>query len=72
VCIRGEWGVGKTYIWKSGLEKAQRAKNVGLHRYSYVSLFGVNSLKGNRNFPSRKTRRRRRQYERSLAQRRGV
>lgn len=44
LCIRGKWGVGKTYIWAKQLEEAQRTKAVKLPRYSYVSLFGVNSL----------------------------
>lgn len=44
LCIRGKWGVGKTYTWAKQLEAAQRANTVDLPRYSYVSLFGVNSL----------------------------
>jgi KAP family P-loop domain len=44
LCIRGKWGVGKTYTWAKELEVAQRANAVKLPRYSYVSLFGVNSL----------------------------
>jgi hypothetical protein len=44
LCIRGKWGVGKTYTWAKQLEAAQRANAVKRPRYSYVSLFGVNSL----------------------------
>jgi len=44
LCIRGKWGVGKTYTWAKQLEAAQQAKVVKRPRYSYVSLFGVNSL----------------------------
>ncbi|QFI65234.1 P-loop NTPase fold protein [Sinorhizobium alkalisoli] len=44
LCIRGRWGVGKTYTWTKRLEVAQKANKIGLARYSYVSLFGVNSL----------------------------
>jgi hypothetical protein len=44
LCIRGKWGVGKTYAWGKQLEAAQQTKTVKLARYSYVSLFGVNSL----------------------------
>jgi hypothetical protein len=44
ICIRGRWGVGKTYTWTKQLEEAQKAKAVKLPRYSYVSLFGVKSL----------------------------
>ena len=42
ICISGHWGVGKTYAWKRFLRDA--APNIELKRYSYVSLFGVNSL----------------------------
>jgi hypothetical protein len=44
LCIRGKWGVGKTYAWGKQLEAAQQSKTVKLKRYSYVSLFGINSL----------------------------
>jgi hypothetical protein len=44
LCIRGKWGVGKTYTWAKRLEEAQNSKKIGLQRYSYVSLFGVNTL----------------------------
>jgi hypothetical protein len=44
LCIRGKWGVGKTYNWTKRLGEAQQADRVGLPRYSYVSLFGINSL----------------------------
>ena len=44
LCIRGKWGVGKTYTWSKQLEAAQQAKAIKLPRYSYVSLFGINSL----------------------------
>src|SRR6266481_5973212 len=44
LCIRGKWGVGKTWTWAKALEAAQQSSAVGLPRYSYVSLFGVNSL----------------------------
>jgi len=42
--IKGEWGVGKTYSWKRFLSEANTANEVKLDRYSYVSLFGINSL----------------------------
>lgn len=42
--MRGKWGVGKTYTWSKALEAAHALKKVKLARYSYVSLFGVNSL----------------------------
>ena len=44
VCITGRWGVGKTYAWEHFLREAQEEGAVGLPRYSYVSLFGRNSL----------------------------
>jgi len=44
ICIRGKWGVGKTYAWTSHLESAHKKQAIALKRYSYVSLFGVNSL----------------------------
>lgn len=42
--LRGRWGVGKTYTWKKFLKEASDQKKIALERYSYVSLFGVNSL----------------------------
>ncbi|MGX4802066.1 P-loop NTPase fold protein [Bradyrhizobium guangdongense] len=44
LCITGEWGVGKTFTWHKLLDKLRSRKEVGLMRYSYVSLFGINSL----------------------------
>jgi hypothetical protein len=44
MAIKGEWGVGKTYSWKKFLKEAGFAKKINLERYSYVSLFGINSL----------------------------
>ncbi|WP_221986994.1 hypothetical protein [Rhizobium laguerreae] len=45
LCVRGNWGTGKTYTWNTALSVA--AKTVGAltsDRYAYVSLFGLNSL----------------------------
>lgn len=44
LCISGKWGVGKTYTWDTLLREAQNKKGIGFQRYSYVSLFGLNSL----------------------------
>src|SRR5579862_1313372 len=44
VAIRGKWGIGKTYAWKKMLREQKRLGKVKKQRYSYVSLFGVNSL----------------------------
>src|SRR3989344_9430678 len=44
LCIKGKWGVGKTFTWNRYLDEATRDGKVGLSNYSYVSLFGQNSL----------------------------
>lgn len=44
LCVRGEWGVGKTFTWQTMLDQAVAAKSIGLGRYAYASLFGINSL----------------------------
>ena len=46
LCITGDWGVGKTFNWQTTLDRLRTAKQVGLGRYSYVSLFGIDSLEG--------------------------
>ena len=43
ICIRGAWGTGKTYAWKEWVKDTKdKMQN---ERYSYVSLFGIDSLK---------------------------
>lgn len=44
LAVKGEWGVGKTFTWNKYLLEARDEKRVGLRKYSYVSLFGLNSL----------------------------
>lgn len=44
LAIKGAWGVGKTYSWNKLLAEARDNGNIALKKYSYVSLFGVNSL----------------------------
>ncbi len=44
MAIKGEWGVGKTFSWKRFLKEARSENKIKLERYSYVSLFGINSL----------------------------
>lgn len=44
LCVTGEWGVGKTFLWQSVLDDLRKSKGLNLTRYSYVSLFGLNSL----------------------------
>lgn len=42
--IKGTWGVGKTYAWNTYLNAAKNQNKISLGKYSYVSLFGINSL----------------------------
>ena len=42
ICLRGHWGVGKTFAWNKYLKDCQQ--QLALPKYSYVSLFGVSSL----------------------------
>ncbi|WP_256805531.1 P-loop NTPase fold protein [Pseudomonas kurunegalensis] len=42
IVLKGEWGTGKTYLWNSIIKKY--SSNFGRGNYSYVSLFGINSL----------------------------
>lgn len=42
IVLKGEWGTGKTYLWNSVIEKHRL--NFARVNYSYVSLFGINSL----------------------------
>jgi hypothetical protein len=45
LCIRGKWGVGKTYAWRTYVEEAKdRPGGIALPQYSYVTLFGVQSI----------------------------
>jgi hypothetical protein len=44
LCITGDWGVGKTYSWQTTFDRLRTRREIGLSRYSYVSLFGINSL----------------------------
>lgn len=46
ICVSGKWGVGKTFLWSKVLDDAHAMGKIPLKRYSYVSLFGVNSLDG--------------------------
>ncbi|EAR6897237.1 hypothetical protein NI479_000191 [Salmonella enterica] len=40
--IKGDWGVGKTFFWNKYYEN--NINNLSQLAYSYVSLFGKNSL----------------------------
>lgn len=44
LCLRGAWGVGKTFLWNKLLLEARDAQKIALPRYAYVSLFGTQSL----------------------------
>lgn len=44
LALKGAWGVGKTYTWNKILKDAENTRGVKLKKYSYVSLFGINSL----------------------------
>ena len=44
MAIRGSWGIGKTYSWNKFLVEAKENSRITLKKYSYVSLFGINSL----------------------------
>lgn len=44
ICLRGKWGVGKTYLWQECKKQAQEQNSIAYKRYAYVSLFGINSL----------------------------
>jgi hypothetical protein len=43
LCIKGSWGIGKTYAWKEFLERLDKT-TVSFKRYSYVSLFGLGTM----------------------------
>jgi Cdc6-like AAA superfamily ATPase len=44
LCITGDWGIGKTFLWRQVLDHLRRTSDLSITRYSYVSLFGLNSL----------------------------
>lgn len=44
LCIRGRWGVGKTFAWRRYLGATRDAGLLAPQAYAYVSLFGLNSL----------------------------
>lgn len=41
LCLKGDWGVGKTYSWNNYIENKTFSATKD---YSYVSLFGLNSI----------------------------
>lgn len=42
LCITGAWGTGKTYAWNALLKRGR--DKLAYPKYSYVSLFGLNSI----------------------------
>lgn len=44
MAVKGAWGVGKTYTWNKLLNEANEDKKIRYDKYSYISLFGINSL----------------------------
>lgn len=42
IAITGDWGIGKTRFWDSFKEKNQQ--HFKLRKYTYISLFGIDSL----------------------------
>lgn len=42
--IKGGWGVGKTHFWQSLIKEFSENMKIGKPKYSYASLFGVDSL----------------------------
>ena len=41
LCLKGKWGVGKTYAWNYYLEEARKNNKLAFKKYAYVSLFGL-------------------------------
>ncbi len=44
LCIKGKWGVGKTFAWRKWLSEVGEDGTLRSKSYAYVSLFGLNSL----------------------------
>lgn len=44
LCLKGRWGVGKTFAWRKWLSEVQADSTLNAKKYAYVSLFGLNSL----------------------------
>lgn len=42
--IKGGWGVGKTHTWNEIIKKNFKINKTKFNKYSYVSLFGINSV----------------------------
>jgi hypothetical protein len=44
LCLKGKWGVGKTFAWQRYILNAKSKGEIGLERYAFVSLYGVSSV----------------------------
>jgi len=42
--ISGLWGVGKTYAWRTAINKHRKSGSLPMNRYAYASAFGIRSL----------------------------
>lgn len=47
--LKGQWGVGKTRYWNDFIKRKIQAGHARLTEYSYVSLYGLNSIEQVRN-----------------------
>lgn len=47
--IKGKWGVGKTYFWQHTIKNVSKRGEIAHEHYSYVSLFGIDSLEALKN-----------------------
>ncbi len=44
ICLKGRWGVGKTYVWENAFKESYENKSIRYNLYSYVSLFGLDNI----------------------------
>ena len=44
ICLKGNAGTGKTFLWKKCLQEIRENKLIKFESYSYISLFGEGSL----------------------------
>jgi len=44
IVLKGSWGIGKTYFWENYIQEKIERKELSQIAYSYISLFGLNSL----------------------------
>jgi hypothetical protein len=42
--IKGNWGVGKTHLWRTTIIEARDKGVIGKQNYAYISLFGLDSI----------------------------